>query len=398
MGVAPTDTSYDVVIVGGAMIGASVAWHLATRGDFDGSILVVERDPAFEFASTSHTNSCMRQQFSTEINIRISQYCAEFIRQFRDLIGSPDAPDIHVHPFGYLYLAGNDAQAAHLRVAQELQAELGVDTRILSPEELARRWPFLTLDDIVLGSFNGRDEGYFDGATMFDWWRRMARHAGVETLHDEVQAVTTSAGAVSGVTLNGGAQIGCGVLVNAAGPRAAQVAAMAGLSLPVEPRKRYTYVIDAQAPLDRDLPLTVDPSGIHMRTDGSRYMIGAAPEDDGPVDPDDFAFDHGLWERRVWPTIAARIPAFEAVRVVNEWVGHYAYNRLDQNAIVGTHPQLSGMIFANGFSGHGFQQAPAVGRGVAELICAGRYETLDLSDLGVERILTGRGLRESAII
>ncbi len=389
---------YDVVVIGGAMMGASVAWHLSRRDDFGGRILVVERDPSFAQASTSHTNSCMRQQFSSEINIRISQYCAEFIRDFRQLIGLPEAPPIHVQPFGYLYLAADGAAAEQLRRAGALQRRLGAGTVLLEPDQIARRWPFLALDDILLGSFNNRDEGYFDGAAIFDWWRRAARRNGVEFATDEVIGITTEKGTLTGVRLRGGGHISCAIAVNAAGPRAAQVAAMAGLEIPVEPRKRYTYVFAAQNPLDGELPLTIDPSGVHMRSDGAYYMAGAAPEDDRAVAPDDFEFDHELWERRVWPALAARIPAFEAIRVVNQWVGHYAYNPLDRNAIVGQHPALRGFLFVNGFSGHGLQQAPAMGRGLAELICTGGYETLDLSPLGVARILAGRPLAEAAVI
>ncbi len=380
------------------MIGASVAWHLARRGDFDGRVLVVERDPSFEFASSSHTNSCMRQQFSTEVNIRISQYCADFIRNFRALMGDADAPDIHVHPFGYLYLAADEATARRLRKAQALQARLGAGTRLLAPGEIAERWPFMALEDVVLGSFNHRDEGYFDGATMAAWWRRQARRAGVETIADEVVALERTGARIEALHLKSGARIACGALVNAAGPRAARLAAMAGIALPVEPRKRYTYVFEAENPLDRDLPLTVDPSGVHMRTDGRHYMVGAAPEDDGPVAPDDFAFDHGLWERRVWPVLATRVPAFESIRVLHAWVGHYAYNRIDRNAVIGPHPELPNLFFANGFSGHGLQQAPAVGRALAELICTGGFETLDLSDLGFARLLDGLPLKETAVI
>ena len=395
---ATADAQADVVIIGGAMMGASVAWHLRARPDFGGRVVIVERDPTFAQASTSHTNSCMRQQFSSEINIRISQYCAAFIRSLRPLAPGAEAPEIHTDPIGYLYLAADRAQADGLRAAQALQARLGAGTRIMGPADIAARWPFLSLSGVVLGSFNDRDEGYFDGGALFQFLRRDAARAGVETWHDEAVGIDTAAGAVTGVRLRSGRRIACSTVVNAAGPRAAAVAAMAGLRIPVEPRKRYTWVIAAARPLPAPLPLTVDPSGVHMRSDGAHYMIGAAPEQDGPVAPDDFAFDHGLWERRVWPAIAARVPAFETVRVLNAWVGHYAWNRLDRNAIVGPHPELAGFHFVNGFSGHGLQQAPAMGRGLAELICTGRYETLDLSPLGVARVLAGRPLPEAAVI
>ena len=380
------------------MIGASVAWHLTQRPDFEGSVLVIERDPSYAHASTSHTNSCMRQQFSAPVNIRISQYCAEFINNFQSLMPDVQVPEIHTDMFGYLYLASSPDQAHALHAAHAAQTALGVPSRLLSPEETAHRWPFMALDGITLASINTHNEGYFDGATIFAAWRSSAKRAGTTFLADEVVGLTHRAGRVNGVRLKSGRSIGCGTLVNAAGPRAAQVARMAGLSIPVEPRKRYTYVFSAATPLDRPLPLTVDPSGVHVRSDGANYMAGAAPEQDVPVAPDDFSFDHTLWERRVWPVIAARIPAFEAVKVRSEWVGHYAYNRLDQNALVGTLPEMENMIFVNGFSGHGLQQAPAMGRGVAELICTGHYETLDLSPLSVDRILRGARQVEAAII
>lgn len=390
--------SYDVVIIGGAMMGASVAWHLACASGFQGRILIVERDPGFEWASSSHTNSAMRQQFSSEINIKVSQYCAQYIKDFRNHMGDHNAPDIHVHPFGYLILTGSETGADHLRQCQQLQARLGAGTRILEPDQIARDFPFYNLDGIVLGSLNLKDEGYFDGATMGDWWRRMARKAGVETIHDEVVEIERTGVQITGLVLKQAGLIPCGTVVNAAGPRCSQVAAMVGIPLPVEPRKRYTYVIQAETPLDRDLPLTVDPSGVHVRTDGAYYMAGGAPDDDMAVAVDDFTFDHSLWETKMWPAIAHRIPAFETVKVINSWVGHYAYNRLDQNAIIGRHPDLDNMVFVNGFSGHGFQQAPAMGRGVAELITHGGFQTLDLTPLGFERVLQGKALTEAAVI
>lgn len=390
--------SFDVVIVGGAMMGVSVAWHLACSAEFPGRVLIIERDPSFEFASSSHTNSVMRQQFSSAVNIQISQYCAEYVHNFRDHMRDHNAPELFTHSFGYLVLADNQKVASHLRDIQKLQAGLGAGTRIRTTEQIAAEFPFFNLDGIVLGSLNQKDEGYFDGGTMGDWWRRKARQAGVDTIQDEVVAIERSEQRVTGVLLKSGRKIACGTLVNAAGPRCAGLAAMAGIDLPVEPRKRYTFIIQAETPLDRDLPLTVDPSGIHVRTDGAYYMVGSPPDDDRPVAVDDFSFDHSIWEDKMWPAIANRIPAFEAVKVINSWVGHYAYNRLDQNAIIGMYPDLDNMVFVNGFSGHGFQQAPAMGRGVAELIIHGKYQTLDLGPLGFERILAGKALAETAVI
>ena len=395
----PKRDTYDVVIVGGAMMGSSVAWHLSANPDFGGTILVVERDPTYEWTSTSHTNSCIRQQYSNEINVRISQYGVEVIKNFREILGGdPEVPDITLQPFGYLYLAGNEAFANILRDNQKLQAACGAGTRIMTPDEIAEAYPFYNLDGILLGSHNPVDEGYFDGNTMFDWWRRKARQNGAEYITNEAVAIGRTGNRVESVTLKSGATVNAGTVINASGPRAVLTARMAGLDIPVEPRRRYTFIFDAETPLDRDLPLTIDPSGVHMRTDGQYYLCGGPPDDDPPVDYDDFAMDHSIWENKIWPAIANRVPAFEAVKVVNSWVGHYAYNTLDQNAIVGPHDEVANFIFVNGFSGHGFQQSPAMGRGVSELVAYGEYRTLDLSPLGYGRIVRNEPFAERAII
>lgn len=395
---SPARNAYDVVIVGGAMIGSAVAWWTAQDPAFHGRILVVERDPSFEFASTSHTNSCIRQQFGAEINVRISQFGAAFIRGFAAAVGDPHAPEIALRPFGYLYLAASEDGAALLRERQALQAGLGAGTRLLTAAEIAAEYPFYALDDVVLGSLNTRDEGWFDGALLFSEFRRRARALGVEQVVGEVVGIERADGRATAVRLACGARIAAGAVVNAAGPRAAAVARMAGLDIPVEPRRRFTFVFDAAERLPRDLPLTIDPSGVHVRSDGTGYMAGCAPLEDGSCAPDDFSWEDGVWEERVWPTLAARVPAFERVRLRASWVGHYAYNTLDRNAILGPAPELPNFLFANGFSGHGLQQAPAVGRGIAELIAHGGYRTLDLSPLGFDRIAAGRPVLERAVI
>ncbi len=391
-------TSYDVIIVGGAMMGASVAWFLSHNPDFSGRILVVERDPSYQWASTTHTNSCLRQQFSLNVNIKISQYGFEYIDSFKDHIGDMNAPDIGFHDFGYLYLADNDEFARTLRRHQSLQNTLGAGTQILTRDQIAAKFPFYHLDDIILGTHNPLNEGYFDGITVFDWWRRKARAAGVEFIADTVVGLDRNRHRITGVRLKSGQSLTCNHLINCAGTRAAQLAKMAGIDIPVEPRKRFTFVFDAAKPLNRDLPLTVDPSGVHMRTDGAYYMAGCAPDDDCAVDYDDFTMDHTIWMDKAWPAIAARIPQFEAVKVVNQWVGHYAYNTLDQNAIIGPHPDVGNFIFVNGFSGHGLQQSPAMGRGVSELIIYGGFRTLDLTPLGCTRIIENKPLTEQAVI
>ena len=398
---SPQNSRYDVVIVGGAMYGSSVAWFLANNPDFDGSILVVERDPSYSACSTAHTNSCMRQQFSREINVRISQFAADFVKNFREYLGNdPRVPALPLQSYGYMYLADNEAFANVLRESQKVQASCGAGTRVMSAAEIKRDYPFYNVDDIVAGSHNLIDEGYFDGATLFDWWRRSAKEKGVEYLANEVIAMGRNAAGtmVESVALKSGEVVSCGTLVNASGPRAILTSRMAGIEIPVEPRKRYTFIFDAEQPLDRDLPLTIDPSGVHMRTDGTYYLAGCPPDDDPAVDYDDFEQDHSIWENKVWPIIANRIPQFEAIKLKNSWAGHYAFNSFDQNAILGPHTAVKNFIFVNGFSGHGLQQSPAMGRGISELITYGEYRALDLTPFDYDRIEQNRPFNEKAII
>jgi len=395
----PRRTSYDVVIVGGAVIGSSIAWFLSANPDFDGSVLVVERDPLYEKCSTAHTNSCMRQQFSNPLNIQISQFAAEFVRDFRaHLGGDPEVPDLYVNHFGYMYLAGDQDLASTLRANQATQAAHGAGTKIMTPEQIKADYPFYNVDDIVCGSHNLIDEGYFDSGTMFDWWRKKARQNGVEYLSNTVVDLDRSGDQISHVKLASGESVACGTVVNAAGPRASMVAAMADVELAVEPRKRYTFIFDCAEKLGRDLPLTIDPSGIHVRTDGDAYMAGCTPDIDPAVAFDDYEMDRDIFEDKVWPVLAHRIPAFERIKIQTQWAGHYAHNPLDHNVIVGAHTQVSNFVLANGFSGHGMQQSPAIGRGVSELITYGEYRSLDLSPLGYERIVANEPFIESAII
>lgn len=398
----PTRASYDVVIVGGAIMGSSTAWFLSENKDFNGKVLVVERDMTYEFCSTAHTNSCMRQQFSAGLNVRISQFAADFVKNLRSHMGGDErVPELSIRSFGYMYLADNEAFAQVLRQNQKVQLAAGAATQLMGPEEIKAAYPFYNVDDIVLGSINLVDEGYWDGATVFDWWRRQSRERGIEYVENEVVAINrnTTGSRVESVTLKSGEVIACGQMVNASGPRAAATARMAGIGVPVEPRKRYTWIFKADRPLDRDLPLTIDPSGIHVRENGGgTYQCGGHSDIDPAVDYNDFAMDFSFWENHVWPILATRIPQFEAIKVQSEWAGHYAMNTFDHNAIIGPHPELSNFIFLNGFSGHGLQQSPAMGRGTAEWLTYGEYRALDLSPFKYERICANRPIIEKAVI
>lgn len=398
---SPQHSTYDVIIIGGGIMGASTACFLSLNKDFQGKILVIERDPSYEFASTSHTNSCMRQQFSTALNVQISRFAADYVKNLATYLDDPRVPALTIQNFGYMYLAADEAMANVLRSNHKVQVAAGAGTRLMTPGEIAAAYPFYQLDDIVLGSINTVDEGYFDGQAVFDWQRRISREAGVEYLAGEVVSLTKNASGtrIQSVTLASGDVLACDQLVNATGPRAARTAAMAGIALPVEPRKRFTWMFSAAEPLDRPLPLTIDPSGVHVReVGGGIYQAGGHTDYDPAVPFDDFAMDHSFWESHVWPVIATRIPQFEAIKVTTEWAGHYAYNTLDQNAVTGPHPEIGNFIFLNGFSGHGLQQSPAMGRGTAEWLTYGEYRSLDLTPFHYERVLQNRPIVEQAVI
>ncbi|WP_299414940.1 FAD-binding oxidoreductase [uncultured Sulfitobacter sp.] len=398
----PQKTSYDVVIVGGAIMGASAAWFLSDDKDFDGSVLVIEKDTSYEHSSTMHTNSCMRQQFSSELNVRISQFAADFVKNLPRYMGNDDrVPDLKIQNFGYMYLADNNDFADVLRESHATQIAAGAATQLMTPEQIKVAYPFYNVDDIVLGSINLVDEGFWDATAVFDWWRKSARERGVEYVQNEVVAMTKNASGtrVESVTLKSGEVIACGQVLNASGPRAIETAKMAGVTVPVEPRKRYSWIFAAETPLDRDLPLTIDPSGVHVRENGGgTYQCGGHSAIDPAVDYDDFQMDHSIWEEHVWPILATRIPQFEAIKVQSEWGGHYAYNTFDHNAIMGPHTTVENFFFLNGFSGHGLQQSPAMGRGTAEIMVHGAYRTLDMRPFNFERIELNKPIIEKAII
>lgn len=306
---APGNEKYDVVIIGGAMIGSAIAWFLISNEDFNGTICVIEKDLTFEFASTSRSNSCIRQQYSNELNVQISQYGAEFINNFKKLIQDDSAPNIILQNFGYLYLSSSKDSEKVFMEDQAMQAGLGAGTRIMSPAEIKSDYPFYNVSDVVCGSHNTLNEGYFDGATVFNWWQKKNKQLGVTVINDEVIGIDTNEqrSLAKRVHLSSGKMIECGVLVNAGGTRAANISRMIGVVLPVEPRRRYSFVFDAANPLDQPLPLTIDPSGVHVRSDGKYYVAGCPPDDDLRVDYDDFELDYDIWENKIWPALFHRI-------------------------------------------------------------------------------------------
>jgi glycine/D-amino acid oxidase-like deaminating enzyme len=392
-------TSYDVVIVGGAVVGSATAFFLATNPDFRGSILVIERDWSYARSATALSSSSIRHQFSNAINVKVSQFGTEFIREFnRNVAVDDDTPEIGFHENGYLFLAGDDQGQEVLERNHATQKSCGADVTLLDADALGRRFPWLNLEGLTLGSYGERGEGWFDSSALMQGFRKKARSLGVEYIEDEVVSVGRDGDRVVSVTTRSGQTIGCGQLVNTAGTRGTLVARMAGLDIPVEPRRRSLFVVDCRTPLEGKVGLTIDPTGVFFRPEGKFYLMGTSPKHDPEVDPDDFDVMHDEFEAEIWPILAQRVPAFEAIKVVNSWAGHYDYCTLDHNVILGPHTDVKNFLFANGFSGHGLQQSPAMGRGLSELITYGAFRTLDLSPFGYERVVANRPFLENAVI
>ena len=388
----------DVVIVGGAVVGSSVASFLARDPDFWGSVVVVERDPTYATASTTLSAAAVRQQFSTPVNIEISQFAIQVLKNPHLWFPLLDPePDFDFVEGGYLFLA-TAAGAPTLWANHRVQREHNVPVEILSPDELSYRFPWLNTEDVVAGSLGTEGEGWFDATALMQAFQQSARAAGVTYVTGEVTGILSFGGRVDAVMLADGRLIECGTLVNAAGPYAGALSRFVDVDLPVVPRKRFVYSFSCRTAIP-NAPLVIDPGGVYFRPDAPNFIAGYSPRD-GEPDPDtfDLTVELGPWEDRVWPAIAHRVPAFEAVKMRNAWAGHYEVNTVDHNGIVGPHPGVPNLLFANGFSGHGLQQAAAVGRGLAELIVHGAYRTIDLSPLGYERIASGTPLRELQVV
>jgi len=386
--------SNQVVVIGGGVMGSSLAYWL-TRLEPSAGVTVVERDPSYQHASSALSAASIRQQFSTPVNVLVSQASIAFLRNAAvELSVDGDEPDIMLREVGYLYLAGAGGAAA-LREAHAVQRACGADIALLDRADLKRRFGWLNTAGLSLGSLGLSGEGWFDGYALLMAFARKARRQGARYVNAEVCGFAVEGTRVTEVIAADGSRLACTHVVNAAGPWARRIAAMAAVDLPVFARRRTVYVISCPTPMT-PFPLLIDPSGFWIRPEGAKFIAGFSPADDlddQPLEP-----DYDSFESHLWPALAQRIPAFEEAKLERAWAGYFEMNTVDHNAILGPHPSLENFLFMNGFSGHGMQQAPVVGRAVAELILLGRFETLDLSDLLFTRITENRPLREANVI
>ncbi|MBP6019801.1 MAG: FAD-binding oxidoreductase [Burkholderiaceae bacterium] len=388
---------YDVVIMGGAAIGSAAAYFLTSHPGFKGTVLVIEKDFSYQYCATALSAASIRHQFSTPENIMMSQFGTEFLRNFSThLAVNGEQPDAAFHEGGYLFLATQSGMAT-LQENHQTQRSLGVDVTLLDPISLQARYPWMNTDDLAGGSLGLSGEGWLDAYGLMQGMRKKAMAQGANWLQGQVLELHRDLHRISGITLADGTRIDCDYVINAAGTGATQLANQVGIHLPIESRKRCVFYLQCPDSLP-NCPMVIDPSGAYFRPEGQGFIAGIAPNANDDPESYDFNVHPTLFEEVLWPLLAARVPAFEALRCTRSWAGHYDMNTVDQNLIIGLHPDVNNLFFANGFSGHGMQQSPAVGRALSELIVDGSYQTLDLSRMGWQRILNGQPLTEKNIV
>jgi sarcosine oxidase len=390
-----SELTADVVIIGGGAMGSATAYYLTQMGQFaTGRVIIVERDTSYAECSTARSAGGIRAQFSTPENIALSKVTLDVVRNLKQVFG-PDA-DVGFKEQGYLVLASSDG-ADTLRNNHVVQSANGGDIELLDPAGLKRKFPWLNVEGLALGAFGRSGEGWMDPSILMTLFRKAAQSQGATVIKDAVVGIDQSGSKVTGIRLASGQRIACGSLVCAAGHASGKVAKLAGIDLPVEPRKRYVYVMDCRdaTPELHGAPLTTDASGVWFRPEGRQFITGISPDDaDEPPIGDLDAIDYEPYENVVWPGVAFRAPAFEAVKMTGAWAGYYDYNTLDQNAIIGPHPEIGNIYFTTGFSGHGFQQSGGAGQAIAELIVHGGFRAIDLTRFGYERILRNEPIFE----
>jgi len=389
--------SQHVVVVGGGVIGSAIAYFLRAADQSVG-VTVIERDPSYARASSALSAASIRQQFSTPLSVQMSLYGIEFLRSIGERLAVDGvAPSIDLHEGGYLFLATPPGLET-LRENHALQTSLGADIRFLDKPSLKATFPWLHTDDLAAGTYGASGEGWFDGYGLVQAFRKKAQSLGARYVAADVTGIVREGDRVQAVLTHDGQRFDCDIMVNAAGAWSRQIAEMLGIDLPVYARRRSIFNFKSPARLAR-CPLVIDPSGVYWRPEGETYICGVSPGKDRDFDDLPLSeVDHELFDDVIWPALAARVPEFEALRVLTSWSGYYEYNVLDQNAIIGRHPAVSNCVFANGFSGHGLQQGPATGRGVSELILHGRYTTLDLSALSFDRVLANEPIVEKNVV
>jgi FAD-dependent oxidoreductase domain-containing protein 1 len=384
---------HDVVIVGGGIIGSSVAYFLKTASP-DLAVAVIEPDPTYEFCSTLRASGGVRVLFSCPENIEMSNFGVDFIRAFPEAMRVGDRfADVDWVEGGYLFIVPPE-HVPMLEANYAVEQAHGCDVQWLSPRELKARFPSMFVDDLGAGIHSPRD-GWCDPNGLLQGFRRKAIALGVTYVQDRVTGFELRGHAVHAARLESGASISADAFVNAAGAWAGVVADMAGVPLPIAPLRRFEHYFTAGSPVE-PLPYVKDMARMAFRSEGKGFSGGVVDGDE----PRGFNFDvdHDYFERVVWPAVAHRFPAFEAAKCHRTWSGLYEQCELDGNPIIGAWDERPNFYMAGGFSGHGMMHAPAAGRAIAELITRGEFATIDLTRLGYDRVARGEPYRESGIL
>lgn len=383
----------EVLIVGGAVMGSSTAYFLAQHDRLRGQILVVDTDLNYRRAASALSTSGFRQQFSTAVNIELSRFSSQFIREANRILDLPGAPaGIPLHEAGYLYL-GNDAQRDGFAANHRLQRSLGVDVALLDRSALKQSFPWLSLDEVAVGSLGMSGEGWLDGYLLTMAFRRNAQRRGAIYRQATVNGLRLRPDGLFEAALNESDTVTARNVVDCAGTSAPAIAAMLGIDVPVSAQKQSVFCFDSPFACP-NMPFVFTPDGLFVRPEGNGYIagIGISGEEETPLD--DWTVDHGLFDDKIWPLLAGHIPGFERVRFKGAWAGHYDMSRLDHNPFIGPVAEIPNFYLASGFSGHGLMQSPGIGRALSELIVEGAYRTIDLGALAFHRIESGRPVFE----
>lgn len=390
----------EVVIVGGGVVGCSAAWHLRQDG-FSGRILVIERDPTYQRASSFLAMGGIRQQFCTPVTVQMVQFSIELWKKFDTTLGTPTRrPRAWFRQRGYLFLA-NGATSSALTKRFNEEKVAGATVRMVAVDELRRMLPDTMLDDILFGVL-GEDDGYANPREVLAGFRAGAELSGAEFMTGEVTAIDQRAGAITGVRLADGTRIAAPIVVNAAGAWAGRLASLAGLNVPVEPLRQMLFRCTLPRPWPYRFPMLIDPGGVHWRHDDATEPGGAdklilALTNWGEKPGENFTADDDRWKKEFYPAMVNRVPDLHDVIDVHGWAGLYEMTP-DHNPVLGPHPGLSGLIFANGFSGHGLMMSPATGKVVSEFVRLGRSVTFDVGIFAPDRFARGALIHDAATI
>ena len=386
--------NYDIVIIGGGIIGSSVAYHLARDGRA-GTIAVIERDMTYSEAATPRGSGGIRQLFSLPENIEMARYGLDFYKKFDQTMSSKgDQISISFRRQGYLFVsdAGNE------KVMEQNfhnQQKMGVKAQLLDNTNLEQLFPSIYNNDVKLAVYSP-DDAWIDAYSALNGFKSKARELGVTYVSEEISSANIQNKKIKSLKCEEGPTVRGEVFILATGAWSGEIAKYFDVNIPVEPMSRESYFFRCDKEIE-PLPFIKTETDLAFRPEGNGFT-GGMP--DWSVKGGwNWELSPTRFEDTVWPSLAHRIPAMKTIKLERSWRGHYARNNLDYNAIIGpwaANPH--NLLIATGFSGHGIMHAPATGLAISELVLEGRYKTIDLTRFGTERVLAEKPYRESGIV